>query len=205
MHDNLTTPTSFIFLALIRAQSSHIMDQVSYRLRGCLIHRIHALSIQPADLRIANAGSSAKAATLASSDVVNVTAGLNMAGESLTSAITVGVGAYLLWAVVGPVFVGPLVLAILSVAVPVLLGGKLKDSQRRSLEATEARLRATGRLVADARSLRVGGVQDIAAEEVLSRRRLEIDAALLYRKIFILVILAGELHLHTRPVANWDC
>jgi ATP-binding cassette, subfamily C (CFTR/MRP), member 1 len=192
--------SSFILVALLLAQSSHVMDQVSYRIRGYIIHRIHARSILPADSRILGSTESAKVTVLANVDVANAVVVLKMFGEILTSGITVGVGAYLLFDVIGIVFIGPLVLALISVAVPVMLGDRLTNSQRRSLEATEKRLHSLSQLVANTRSIRIGGVQEIASEEVLSYRRLEINAASMYRKIFILVVLAGKLFLRTKPL-----
>ena len=130
---------------------------------------------------------------LANVDVPNFIKALKLVKDAVRSIITVGVGAYMLDSAVGPVFVGPLLLALISIAVPALLGKKLVRSQRRALGATEKRLRSMTELVSNARGLRIGGVQHIAVNQVLENRQHEIIASSLYRKIFILVILAGKL------------
>lgn len=110
-----------------------------------------------------------------------------------------GVGAYLLYQVAGLAFLGPLILSLFSIAVPVLLGPRLARCQRATLEATEKRLRSMTQIVSNIRSVRMAGVLSFAGEEALSARRLEIDAARLYRKIFILVACAGKCAM----VLNW--
>jgi ATP-binding cassette subfamily C (CFTR/MRP) protein 1 len=183
---------SFLILAVLRAQNSHLMDQVSYYVRGYLIYRIHARSVLPVDHRVVGGNESAKVTVLATVDVANAASAFKSIFEVPACAITVGVGAYLLFQVAGLAFLGPLFLALLSLAVPVLLGRKLARSQKRVLEATEKRLRAMSQLVSNTRSIRVGGVQGFAADEALSCRQLEIGAASLYRKVFIIVICSGE-------------
>ena len=113
-----------------------------------------------------------------------------MVAEALTSLITVGVGAYLLYNSLSLVFLGPLLLALIAVAVPILLGPRLTRSQRRALEATEKRLRSVSEIVEKSRSIRMGGIQEVAEKEIHENRLAEIQATALYRKILILVIFA---------------
>lgn len=149
----------------------------------------------PVDYLLVGGNESARVTVLANVDAANVVVAIKLISDILTSSITAGVGAYLLFQIVGIAFLGPLFLALFSVSVPVMLGSKLARSHRNELEATEKRLRSTNQLVLNTRSVRVGGVQWFAADEVQSTRQLEVDAAALSRKIFIIVAAAGKLTL----------
>lgn len=184
--------SSFLAAALLQAQSTHLLDQVAYRVRGFLIYRIHVQSVQPVDYGLPGGNESAKVTVLANVDVPNFINALKSIIPLITSAITVGVGAYLLYQVAGLAFLGPLVLSLFSIAVPVLLGPQLARCQRAILEATERRLRSMTQIVTNIRSVRIGGVLLFAGEEALAARRLEIAAATLYRKTFIFVACAGK-------------
>lgn len=93
---------------------------------------------------------------------------------------------------IGLAFLGPLVLALLGTAVPASLGSAMADTQRSVLEATEKRVQATKHLVSDVRNIRIGGLQDLTADQVLESRKLEIDRATDYRRILVVVIVVGK-------------
>ncbi|KAK0649750.1 hypothetical protein B0T16DRAFT_410658 [Cercophora newfieldiana] len=183
---------TFLTIALLQAQGTHLLDQAAYRVRGFLIYRIHTQSIQPVDHGVPGGNESAKVTVLANVDVPNFISALKSVFPLVNSAITVGVGGYMLYQVAGLAFLGPLVLSLLSIAVPVLLGPRLARCQRATLEATEKRLRSMSQIVSNIRSVRIGGVLSFAGEEVLSTRQLEIAAAKLYRKIFTFVGCAAD-------------
>jgi len=186
------TSFSFAAIAILQAQESQLIDQVSFRIRGYLIYRIHVRSLFPVDHRVIGANESAKVTVLANIDVGNVTSVFRVFFEVVTCAITVAVGAYLLFQVAGIAFLDPLFLCFLSAAVPFALSPKLPRTQKAGLEATEKRLRSMSLLVSNMRSVRLGGLQWFAADEARASRQLEITAAALYRKILIMVVCAGE-------------
>jgi ABC-type multidrug transport system fused ATPase/permease subunit len=165
------------------------MDQVLYQVRSYLIYRIHLRSI----LVPSPDAESGKVVVLANVDVKSIVAALKVIGDILMSGVVVGVGASLLFRVVGVVFLGPLALALASVAVTVMLGKKVNHSQRRSLEKTEKRLQSVGHFISNAKSVRISGLEDVAAEDILLYREEEVHNAALYRKILIAVLIAGKI------------
>lgn len=125
-------------------------------------------------------------------DVTQAVFVLKVIPDVITSTIIVAVGAYLLYNAVALVFLGPLLLALVSVSVPIALGNKLTKSQRYALEATERRIRSVGQLIEKTRSIRMAGMQAIAEKEVLENRQIEIETMSLYRKFLIGVVFACE-------------
>ncbi|KAI8155978.1 hypothetical protein K4K49_009089 [Colletotrichum sp. SAR 10_70] len=139
-----------------------------------------------------NDSESAKVTVLANVDVTQAVFVLKVIPDVITSAIIVAVGAYLLYNAVALVFLGPLLLALVSVSVPIALGKKLTRSQRYALEATERRIRSVGQLIEKTRSIRMAGMQAMAEKEVLENRQIEIEAMSLYRKFLIGVVFASD-------------
>ncbi|KAF4854459.1 ABC transporter gloK [Colletotrichum siamense] len=186
--------SGFTLLNILVAQSTHIVDQISFRIRAYLTYRIHLRSLEPATLRTttSNDSESAKVTVLANVDVTQAVFVLKVIPDVITSAIIVAVGAYLLYNAVALVFLGPLLLALMSVSVPIALGKKLTKSQRYALEATERRIRSVGQLIEKTRSIRMAGMQAMAEKEVLENRQIEIDAMSLYRKFLIGVVFASD-------------
>ncbi|KAH8881159.1 P-loop containing nucleoside triphosphate hydrolase protein, partial [Thozetella sp. PMI_491] len=182
----------FIFLAVVSAQISYLTNRVTFHLRGYLVYRIHDRAILPAKTSFSPSNRASRPLVLANMDVTHVTNMLRIVGDIISNGITVGVGGYLLYEAMGTVFVGPLIVALASVTVPILMGGKLTRSQKLTLEATERRIWSTSRLISAARSIRTGGMQDLMSQEVLYSRELEIKAASLYRKILIPIIMAAD-------------
>ncbi|KAI8193906.1 ABC transporter atnG [Colletotrichum sp. SAR 10_65] len=176
------------------ANGTHIVDQVSFRIRAYLTYRIHLRSLEPATSRTttSNDSKSAKVTVLANVDVTQAVFVLKVIPDVITSAIIVAVGAYLLYNAVALVFLGPLLLALVSVSVPIALGKKLTKSQRYALEATERRIRSVGQLIEKTRSIRMAGMQAMAEKEVLANRQIEIEAMSLYRKFLIGVVFASD-------------
>ncbi|KAF9872765.1 hypothetical protein CkaCkLH20_09628 [Colletotrichum karsti] len=171
------------------------MDQISFRIRAYLTYRIHAKSVEPMATQASARGSdseSAKVTVLASVDVTQAVFIPRVLAETTTSVIIVGVGAYLLYQAVDLVLIGPLLLALLSISIPISLGKRLTRSQRRALEATERRIRSVGQLVEKTRSIRMGGMESMAEKEVLENRVVEIKAMSLYRKLLIVVVFASD-------------
>ncbi|KAF5500248.1 ABC transporter gloK [Colletotrichum siamense] len=184
----------FTLLNILVAQSTHIVDQVSFRIRAYLTYRIHLRSLEPATSRTTTSSDSesAKVTVLANVDVTQAVFVLKVIPDVITSTIIVGVGAYLLYNAVALVFLGPLLLALVSVSVPIALGKKLTKSQRYALEATERRIRSVGQLIEQTRSIRMAGMQAMAEKEVLENRQIEIEAMSLYRKFLIGVVFASD-------------
>ncbi|KAF4890167.1 ABC transporter atnG [Colletotrichum fructicola] len=184
----------FTLLNILVAQSTHIVDQISFRIRAYLTYRIHLRSLEPATSQAtsSNDAESAKVTVLANVDVTQAVFVLKVIPDVITSAIVVGVGAYLLYNAVALVFLGPLLLALVSVSVPIALGNKLTKSQRYALEATERRIRSVGQLIEKTRSIRMAGMQAVAEKEVLENRQIEIEAMSLYRKFLIGVVFASD-------------
>ncbi|KAF3805652.1 ABC transporter FUM19 [Colletotrichum gloeosporioides] len=184
----------FTLLNILVAQSTHIVDQISFRIRAYLTYRIHLRSLEPATSQAtsSNDAESAKVTVLANVDVTQAVFVLKVIPDVITSTIIVGVGAYLLYNAVALVFIGPLLLALVSVSVPIALGSKLTKSQRYALEATERRIRSVGQLIEKTRSIRIAGMQAMAEREVLENRQIEIEAMSLYRKFLIGVVFASD-------------
>ncbi|KAF0320870.1 ABC multidrug transporter [Colletotrichum asianum] len=184
----------FTLLNILVAQSTHIVDQISFRIRAYLTYRIHLRSLEPPTSRTttSNDSESAKVTVLANVDVTQAVFVLKVIPDVITSAIIVAVGAYLLYNAVVLVFIGPLLLALVSVSVPIALGKKLTKSQRYALEATERRIRSVGQLIEKTRSIRMAGMQAMAEKEVLENRQIEIEAMSLYRKFLIGVVFASD-------------
>ncbi|KAK0623913.1 P-loop containing nucleoside triphosphate hydrolase protein [Immersiella caudata] len=182
----------FVIIALVQARGYQFMTQVSYHIRSYLIYRVHCRSIQPVDYRVTGANENAKVTVLADSDVGTIVGCIANIFELLTCAVTVSVGAYLLHQLAGIAFLGPFLLCLCSFAVPIALGSKISSSQNQMLEATEKRLNAVSLLISNSRSIRMGGIQEIAADEAQGARRLETTVATFNRKMELFQHMANS-------------
>ncbi|KJZ70262.1 hypothetical protein HIM_10343 [Hirsutella minnesotensis 3608] len=178
----------FMAVALLSAHANQSTNQLGCRLRAYLTQRIflrlHSYSFQ-------SSSAPTRAVVLASVDVANVTSGLQMFFEAIPIAIIVGVGAYMLFRVIGLAFLAPFVLAIASLSITLLLSNQLQNSQRQTLEATETRLMALKQLLENPRGARIEGMESFATKELHITRQKEIGRMKAYRRVEILVLVVA--------------
>lgn len=98
----------------------------------------------------------------------------------------------MLYAQIGLAFMAPLGLAIVGVLVPVLMGPMVARSQINMRTANEKRIQAMKQLVSDVRNIRIGGLQDLTAEQVIQCRENEIHCGVNFRRTLMVVVVVGK-------------
>ena len=176
---------------LFQAHATHLTNQVDYKLRSFLTHKVFQRSLAPGAQTGTAESVSARATVLASVDIPTIIEGPDVLRDVVGNAIVVGVASHMLRQQIGLAFLGPLVLAILGTLVPLLLGPKMAFAQRTAREATEKRIQAMKQVLGDVRNVRMGGLQDLTAEQLATFRRVEIERETRFRRILAAVVVIG--------------
>lgn len=145
---------------------------------------------------------SSKALVHASADVTAVIQGPEVVFNVLSGFVIVVVGSFMLYAQIGLAFMAPLGLAILGVLLPAFMGPMLGRSEKNMRTANEKRIQAMKQIVSDVRNVRIGGLQDLTAEQVTQCREDEINCGVNFRRTLMVVVVVGKF-LHVKPVVYY--
>ncbi|GFP57675.1 ABC multidrug transporter B [Trichoderma asperellum] len=157
-------------ISVLEAHGSHAFNQLSFKTRSFLIHRIalRGLGGSPPAGGWKTAGN--RVIVHVSQDSAAIAGAVQLLGMIIPNILVIGIGSYMLFRLIHLAFLGPLLAAIACTLLPTLLAGPLSRSEHRLLQATELR---------------------IAKSQATDNRRQEIEAAGTFRRILTVVIVAA--------------
>ncbi|KAL9477688.1 hypothetical protein ACSS6W_007529 [Trichoderma asperelloides] len=178
-------------ISVLEAHGSHAFNQLSFKTRSFLIHRIalRGLGGSPPAGGWKTAGN--RVIVHVSQDSAAIAGAVQLLGMIIPNILVIGIGSYMLFRLIHLAFLGPLLAAIACTLLPTLLAGPLSRSEHRLLQATELRIASIKHLISEVRSLRFGNIQHTIESQATDNRRQEIEAAGTFRRILTVVIVAA--------------
>ncbi|EKG14306.1 Putative ABC transporter protein [Macrophomina phaseolina MS6] len=181
-------------IAISSAQYWRYVNRLVTQMRVILIPAIYDKITTLAD------GKNMEAVTLMSADMERITEGLKDLHEVWACAVEAGVAFYLLYRQIGPVSVAPIGLAILSTILTSQLARLIGKRQKLWLEAVEARLKPTIRILGCMKEVKMYGIGDKIERTLQSLRINELKIARGYRRIVVLALACSYTTLTLSPV-----
>lgn len=184
-------PPSQLAISLLEAHGSLAFSQLSVRIRSFLVHKVALRSLEPSAPTGGWSSASGKLLVHVSQDAAAVSGAVSMIGMIVPNFFIVSIGSYMLFRLINLAFLGPLLAAIVSTLVPMLMGGPLSRSERKLLEAAERRIETVKHLISEIRNIRFGNLQCVTERQATKGRKLEIEAATAFRRILTIVVIVG--------------
>lgn len=170
----LSTGLTYTLLAILQGWYWQSVNRWETKIRGCLITLLHdkALRSRPDD--------ASSPLTLQNVDVEKVTLGLRSLYEYPATLLSVGIALALLYVELGLVFLAPLILTVVLIAITTLNGAKVAPKQVRWLSATQSRISYITGVVNTMRNIKLLGIAEnvlrtgnnLRDEEVRAQRRI---------------------------------
>ena len=162
----------YIGLAIFSSWYTQNVARFSVKLRGVLVSTIYEKSLHISSQAV-NLGS---ATVLMNVDVEKVVEGVKNMHEFWATTINSGIGLYILYTRLGPVFVAPLVIIVLSTVLSSGAGGEVGKRQISWVAATEKRVTNIAYAVASMKGIRMLGLTEVVHHMLSSLRYDEVVA-----------------------------
>ncbi|EQB48595.1 ABC transporter [Colletotrichum gloeosporioides Cg-14] len=189
---------AFVYIGIAVSNSwywRHMYKSVSI-IRGGLV-----VSIFEKVLRLPeDGGTEAKATTLMISDVQRIVSGLAFIHEVWAGILETALATYLLQRIMGVSSMAMLGLALACGAISSFVASKISVQQRNWLKAMEQRIDATKRLLDSLKAVKMRGAEDRVGQVVNELRRLEIQAARLFRALITVSVFLSYSTVTLSPL-----
>ncbi|KAI9148100.1 putative ABC multidrug transporter [Paramyrothecium foliicola] len=186
-------------MAISEAFFSYFHHRMLAMARGCLVAAIYA---KATDVQI-GAGEDNATVTLMSSDIERIEFGFVGLHNIWASLIEVGVASWLLYELLGPVFVAPIVVVLCCIVAISILARYTGPAQTKWMEAVQKRVGLTGTVIASMKSLKLSGLAEPISIYVQKLRDDEIRAGGRSRLFIIVAAIIGFTPLILSPVMTF--
>ncbi|KAE8233345.1 hypothetical protein CF326_g1617 [Tilletia indica] len=178
-----------------------IATQNGVTLRGLLIGQLYAKSLR---IHMAETGTlgSAGAVNLMSADVERIISAVHPFHELWSGIVTIAIGLYILYTVIGALFVVPLVVTLL-----LLCGGSLGINlgkwQKEWSERTEQRLAVTSSMVNNMKAVKMSGLEAFFQRKLTGLREAEMNSLSKYLMTLANVVFVANIGQGTLLVSTF--
>jgi ATP-binding cassette subfamily C (CFTR/MRP) protein 1 len=179
----------YIGLAIAGAAYQHKTNRMVTMIRGALVNAIYRQTLE-----VAVAGlEESKAVTLMSSDVERIVEAILPVHSIWSSPLEIGLAIWLLQREIGLALLGPLFITLLAVSGPFLISGPMGKAQKIWIERIQTRIDATAKMLQSMKGFKMLGLDSTLSKIVTQLRANEIAKSLRMRKLFVIMIMFGNL------------
>lgn len=176
----LATGITYTLLAILEGWYWQSVNRWETKVRGCLITMIYekALKSRPDE--------ASSPLTLQNVDVEKVTLGLRYLYEYPATLLSAAIALGLLYVEVGLIFLAPLILTIILIAITTLNGTNAAPKQKQWLAATQTRISYITKILNAMRNIKLLGIGEIVLQTGTSLRDKECSAQRMIRKSLLI-------------------
>ncbi|KAF4552927.1 ABC transporter-like protein 4 [Elsinoe fawcettii] len=189
----------YIGIALLSALYWHRHYRFLTMLRGILTTAVYRKSL---DLSI-NAEDRDASVTLMSTDVARINRGFFEVHEFWANVIQIGVATYLINTQLGTAFVGPLIVAIVSVGATLGMAKYTALFQMQWIGKIQERITFSTSVLGSMKAIKIGGLEAIVSRLLHSSRKAELRAAGNFRLLSAAAVCVAQMPMLLSPVITF--
>jgi len=179
----------YVGLAIAGGAYQHKINRMVTMVRGALVNAVYRQTLE-----VAVAGlEESKAVTLMSSDVERIVEAILPIHSIWSSPLEIGLAIWLLQREIGLALLGPLFITLLAVSGPFMISGPMGKAQKIWIERIQTRIDATAKMLQSMKGVKMLGLDSTLSKIVTQLRANEIAKSLRMRKLFVIMIMFGNL------------
>ncbi|KAF2720005.1 P-loop containing nucleoside triphosphate hydrolase protein [Polychaeton citri CBS 116435] len=195
---------AYALLYIGLAVSTSLYWQLHYRvitmIRGCLVSALNAKLVRLDPTAVSDPQASI---SLMSTDIQQITLGLNGFHDLWAYTVQVCIAAYLLERQVGAACVASIILAVCCALASMGLSPLSKSRQKRWMEAVESRISITSSLLSSIKGIKMRGLLSPAADRIQHLRNIELKFARRFRHTIVWSLVLAFIPNFISPIITF--
>ncbi|KAK8102128.1 ABC transporter [Apiospora sp. TS-2023a] len=190
----------YIGVALSTVWSQHLTFRMLTMVRGALVGIIYQHSL---GLPVSGSNGGEELVSLMNTDIERILQTLQWVLNVFPNVVQVGIGLYILYSRMGPVFVAPILVAALCGLGVYLVGKKIPPKQRRWMQAIQKRIGVASEVIRQIKAVKFSALTEIVSGQIQSHRESEIREQKAFRRLQVTIIGLGNTPAMLTPAVTF--